>query len=239
MTDMPNPTDDLRDRILARPDAVLDDPDVMRALIAASGRDSAGKVIDLRGVAMERLEARMGRLEDTHRSVIAAAYDNLASTNQIHRAVLRMLDPIEPEAFLHNLRAEVADILRVDQVRLVLEQPGETTAPEEQPPVRPVGDILCHASPGFIDFYITGGRNLPIRSVTLRQGSSHPELVYGEVGTTIRSEAMMKLDLGPDRLPGLLLMGAEDPRLFKPSQGTELLAFFAGVLERTLRRWPA
>ena len=39
------------------------------------------------------------------------------------------------------------------------------------------------------------------------------------------------------RLPGMLVLGAEDPHQFKPTQGTDLLAFFAGIFERTMRRW--
>ena len=47
------------------------------------------------------------------------------------------------------------------------------------------------------------------------------------------------LDLGPGRLPGMLALGAEDPHLFAPSQGTDLLTFFAGTVERAIRRWLA
>ncbi|NIY99192.1 DUF484 family protein, partial [Salipiger sp. HF18] len=111
----------LREEIISRPDMILDDRDLMQALIAANERSMGGNIVDLRGIAMERLEARLDRLEDTHRSVIAAAYENLAGTNQIHRAVLRMLDPVEFEPFLRDLAGEVAQILRVDAVRLVLE----------------------------------------------------------------------------------------------------------------------
>jgi hypothetical protein len=32
-------------------------------------------------------------------------------------------------------------------------------------------------------------------------------------------------------------MGSEDPHLFKPAQGTDLLTFFGGVFERQMRRW--
>lgn len=42
----------------------------------------------------------------------------LAGTNQVHRAVLKMLDPVSFEEFLRGLGGEVADILRVDVVRL-------------------------------------------------------------------------------------------------------------------------
>ena len=38
---------------------------------------------------------------------------------------------------------------------------------------------------------------------------------------------------------GLLAFGATDPLRFHPDQGTDLLAFFGGVFERSLRRWLA
>jgi uncharacterized protein YigA (DUF484 family) len=114
-------TDDLRERIITRPDVILEDKDLMKALIEANERAMGGNIVDLRGIAMERLEARLDRLEDTHRSVIAAAYENLAGTNQVHRAILRMLDPVDFESFLKDLGGEVAEILRVDCIRLVLE----------------------------------------------------------------------------------------------------------------------
>ena len=47
----------------------------------------------------------------------------------------------------------------------------------------------------------------------------------------------MLLDLGKGRLPAMLVMGAQDPHQFRPSQGTDLLVFFAGVFERQMRRW--
>ena len=80
---------DMRDRILAEPETILEDRDVMNALIGANERLMGGNVVDLRGIAMERLENRLDRLEDTHRTVIAAAYENLAGTNQVHRAILQ------------------------------------------------------------------------------------------------------------------------------------------------------
>jgi hypothetical protein len=67
--------DEWRARVLADPGLVLDDPDVMRALVLTSERAMGGNVVDLRGMAMERLESRLERLEDTHRAVIAAAYE--------------------------------------------------------------------------------------------------------------------------------------------------------------------
>lgn len=223
----------LRDKILSTPEMILEDQDVMKALIAANERSMGGNIVDLRGIAMERLEARLDRLEDTHRSVIAAAYENLAGTNQVHRAVLRMLDPLEFELFLRDLDGEVATILRVDSVRLVL----ETAQDDKTSNIQRLGDVLSVAEPGFVERYLTGGRNVPVRQVTLRQMESGLKSVYGDRADFIRSEGCLKLDFGEGRLPGMLVMGAEDPHHFTPQQGTDLLSFFAGVFERAMRRW--
>ncbi len=223
----------LREKIIAQPEAILDDNDLMRALIAANERAMGANIVDLRGIAMERLEARLDRLEETHRSVIAAAYENLAGMNLIHRAVLRMLDPADFEAFMQDLGGEVAEILRVDVVRLVL----ETKQDQKNPAVRKLGNVLYAAEPGFIRTYLGEREGAPSRPVTLRQLSDQDERIFGETGYWIRSEACLRLDLGEGRLPGMLVMGAEDPHQFKPGQGTDLLAFFGGVFERAMRRW--
>ena len=225
--------DSLREAIISQPDVILDDSDVMQALIAANERAMGGNIVDLRGIAMERLETRLDRLEDTHRSVIAAAYENLAGTNQIHRAILRMLDPIEFETFLRDLKGDVADILRVDAVRLVL----ESVQNDNDPAVQRLGDVLSVAEPGFIDDYLSAGRGGNVRQVTLRGVQDASAAIYAGSADWIRSEACLKLDFGAGRLPGLLVLGSEDPHMFGPQQGTDLLTFFTGVFERAMRRW--
>ena len=224
---------DMRDRIMAAPETILEDRDVMNALIGANERLMGSNIVDLRGIAMERLENRLDRLEDSHRTVIAAAYENLAGTNQVHRAILQMLDPLSFEDFVKAMAEDVAQTLRVDCVRLVLESVQETADPS----LRKLGDVLSVAAPGFVADYLTGGRNVPQRPVVLRQVLPQSDVIYGDRAGWIRSEALMKLDFGTGRLPGMLVLGAEDPHQFKPNHGTDLLAFFAGVFERTMRRW--
>lgn len=233
MNSSPKIDDTLREAIISQPNVILDDKDLMQALIAANERAMGGNIVDLRGIAMDRLESRLDRLEDTHRSVIAAAYENLAGTNQVHRAILRMLDPMEFEAFLRDLNGAVSEILRVDATKLVL----ETVQSDFESTVERLGEVLSVAEPGFIDDYLLNGRGGQVRKVTLRQVQNSSEIIYGESAEWIRSEACLKLDFGDGRLPGLLVMGAEDPHMFGPQQGTDLLAFFTGVFERAMRRW--
>ncbi len=226
---------DTRDRILAAPETLLDDTGVMNALIAANERAMGSNVIDLRGIAMERLESRLDRLEDTHRTVLAAAYENLAGTNQVHRAILQLLDALNFADFLKVLNAEIAPTLRVECVRLVL----ESVQGEEAANLARLGDVLHVARGGFVGAYLAAGRNGLSRPVVLRQVQPASDVLYGDKAGWIRSEALMRLDFGTGRLPGMLCLGAEDPHQFKPNHGTDLLAFFAGVFERTMRRWLA
>ncbi|GAA6196046.1 DUF484 family protein [Pseudophaeobacter arcticus] len=225
----------LRDAILAKPDAVLEDQGLMDALVSANERAMGSNIVDLRGIAMERMEARLDRLEDTHRSVIAAAYENLAGTNQIHRAVLRLLDPTDFEGFLQALNGDLAEIMRVDSVSLVL----ETLQDDGGAAAARMGEMLKVANPGFIDSYAGSDRGGPARQVTLRQLQGGTSQIYGDKAEWIRSEACLRLNLGAGRLPGLLVLGSEDPHQFTPQHGTDLLIFFAGVFERAMCRWLA
>lgn len=233
MSTRPQMDESVRAKIMSDPDVVLDDLDVMRVLISAKDSRATSNVIDLRSIAMERLEARLGRLEDTHRSVIAAAYENLAGTNQIHRAILRMMDATRFETFLRDLTGEVADTLRVDAMQLILESEHY----DDRSGIESLSDVLQPMPIGTVDDYITQGRHMSVRPVTLRQVAPGDDSLYGARGAYIHSEACLKLDFGPGCLPGMLLMGSEDPHQFTPQQGTDLLTFFAGVFERAMRRW--
>jgi uncharacterized protein len=223
----------LRDSIFADPGIIIDDPELMEALLAASERSLGGNIVDMRGLAMARLQARLDRLEETHRAVIAAAYDNISTTNQVHRAILALLEPPTFEGFLNALAGDAAAILRVDTVRLVLESAERT----EDPALRRLGRVLAVTEPGFVARFMNDGGRPTSRQVVLRQTHTASGRIHGARSGDIRSEVAMRLDLGAGRLPGMLVMGAEDPHQFRPGQGTDLLSFFVGVFERTMRRF--
>jgi uncharacterized protein YigA (DUF484 family) len=237
MTD--GPADEIKDRILADPSLILEDHDLMRALLAADRQNSAGRnVVDLRGVLVDRLEERLDRLEDTHREVLAAAYENVAGTNQVHRACLALLEAEDFAGFLKALTHDVANILGVEVIRLGLEapaaKPGQFLGPKG-----PLNGVVVALPSAGVDDYIRQGRGLGARKVTLRQVAGGSPELFREHAETIRSEALLRLDLGEGKLDGLLVFGAVDPHRFHPDQGVDLLNFFAGVFERSMRRWLA
>jgi len=226
----------LRDRLMREPEMILDDRALMKALVAANDKNAGSNVIDLRGIALDRLEQRFERLADTHQSVIAAAYENLSGTKQIQRAVLALLEPLDFTEFLHSLGSEIRDILQVDSIRLCLESPASGKSSQDKL-IEEYGNILGFYAPGSIQEYLTNGRNMAARSVTLRQVSHASATLYGDQARWIRSEALMKLNLGTGNLPGMLALGSENPHKFHPNQGTDILLFLSEAFERSMRRW--
>ena len=227
----------LRMKILARPNVILDDRDVMRALVDAKEDAMGDNIVDIRGPAMASLEKRLDRLEDMHGSVIAAAYENIAGTSQIHRAILRMMDPLDFPNFMSNLDEAVRDILRIECIALCLETRKNDTSEFEE--ALGAHTIVRLVPPEFVDTYLTLGRDIPIRDVILRECPNDAGKIYRTDLSGVKSEAVMRLEFGVGRLPGMLVFGSEDPHQFSPHQGTDLLAFFAGVFERIMRRWLA
>jgi len=221
----------VRELILDDPALVLDDGDVMRALIEAQD-DGDGRITDLRGVLVDRLEGRLGQLEQTHRTVIAAAYENLSGTQQIHRAVLEILTPTDFAGFLSTMTGPVADILTVDTVRLSLE-----LSPDERAIANAPGIVALPI--GGVNSYIGAIRDRDPARITLRPTGPTATAVFEEQTLRIRSEALMRLDLGEGRRAAMLVFGSGDPDRFSPDQGTDLLDFFTGCFERSVRRWLA
>jgi len=222
---------ELRARLISAPEVILEDRDLMRALVSGNERAMGDNVVDMRGLAMQRLEARLERLEETHGSALAAAYDNLSGTQSVHRAVLHLLDAPSFEDFLAALGTDAADCLRVDCVRLIL----ESRQLEAEPELMRLGELFFVAEPGFGAAYL--GRAPADKPVSLREIQPGQGGLYGGRAEAMRSEALIHIDLGPGRLPGMLALGAADPGQFRPGQATDLLAFFGGVVERAMRRW--
>ena len=226
----------LREQILSDPGLILEDTELMRALLRADRSVQGRNVVDLRGVLVDRLEERLDQLEDTHREVLAAAYDNVAGMNQVHRACLALLEPEDFGGFLRVLSREVPGTLGVELIRFGIEAPGKPAGAG----IGPEGtyhSVAVALPEGGVDTYVTRGRGLGARRVTLRPIDAASVLIYGQAAGAVRSEALLKLELGRGKSPGLLAFGATDPNRFDPEQGTDLLDFFAGVVERSLRRW--
>ena len=229
----PKLNESVRNAILEQPQAVLEDGDILRALVGANARDREPDVISLNSVAMERLTARITRLEENYRCVTAAAYDSISDSRLVQQAVLEMLEPKDFEGFLRGLKDTVAKALDVDHVLLVL---GRNSSEEAIPKLRDLGAVLRFVAPDFVDSY-SGPCSHDGRMIGLRALPEAADVLYGADRHRLKSEACLRLSLGSGRLPAMFLMASAKEGRFHPQQGTDLLDFFASALERRLRHW--
>ncbi len=220
----------IRSLIVADPELVLADDQVMRALIGEGEEHADRQVIDLRDRLVARLEMRLKRLVQANRSVIAAAYENVAGTRQLHRAVVALIGETGLAGFLRCLTIEVPRMLGVEEARLCLEADVDEAQAMEGLGRGLEGRVLALPY-GTVEDYLTLDGGFAPEGVALRLASSEAELIFGPM-TSVRSEAMMRLDL--EGAAGLVVFGAADPDRFGPDQGTELLTFFGRVVERLL-----
>ena len=229
----------LRAAILACPEAVLDDAEVARALLQAQGQrapEGARNIVDLRGALVDRLENRLGQLEETHRSVVSAAYDNQAVTVMMHRAALAVLEPEDFEHLCEALGRHVPAILGVESLRIAVE--GEES-PDQPAPPAPFVRLLHGGVASYMFRHLGQGaeEDGPERAVVLRAVGPEAGEVFGAEGERIGSEALVRLEFGAGRPPGLIAFGSLDPDRFGPDQAGDLLEFFGGVVAHAVRRW--
>ena len=113
--------DKLREEILAKAQEILNDETLLGALIEASDKNFGNKVVDIRSVAMKKMDGELKKLKRSNQQVIATAYENLVGMKQVHQVVLKSLEQNNLDEFITNLNTEGCDILRVDCIRLGLE----------------------------------------------------------------------------------------------------------------------
>ncbi|MEL6980675.1 MAG: hypothetical protein AAGM38_18700 [Pseudomonadota bacterium] len=121
----PAPLDDyLRARILAAPEAVLDDALVMRALLGPETKGDR-QVIDLRGAQVVRLQDRLERLREAQHDLATETWEQLDGMARAQNAVLSLLEAGGPADFGAWVRDALPSVLNVSEARLCLRMAPE------------------------------------------------------------------------------------------------------------------
>ena len=102
--------DKLREEILANAHEILNDETLLRALIKASDKNLGNKIVDLRSVAMKKMDWELKKLKRSNQQVIATAYENLVGMKQVHQVVLKLLEQNNFDEFITNLTTEAGEI---------------------------------------------------------------------------------------------------------------------------------
>ena len=224
-----------REEILAKTQEILNDEMLLRALIEASDKNLGSKIVDLRSVAMQKMDGELKKLKRSNQQVIATAYENLVGMKQVHQVVLKSLEQNNFDEFITNLDTEACDILRVDCIKLGLETHYSLQNTEKND--SKLFELLDLYPVDFVDTYISQGENNGTDDVVLRPTPKGSEQVYGKLSKNLKSEGCIKLKIGNKKIIGILALASKEREKFTAQQGVELLKFMGSVFERRISHW--
>ena len=227
--------DKLREEILAKTQEILNDEMLLRALIEASDKNLGSKIVDLRSVAMQKMDGELKKLKRSNQQVIATAYENLVGMKQVHQVVLKSLEQNNFDEFITNLDTEACDILRVDCIKIGLETHYSLQNIEKND--SKLFELLDLYPVDFVDTYISQGENNGTDDVVLRPTPKGSEQVYGKLSKNLKSEGCIKLKIGNEKIIGILALASKEREKFTAQQGVELLKFMGSVFERRISHW--
>ena len=227
--------DQLREEILAKAHEILNDETLLRALIEASDKNLGSKIVDLRSVAMQKMDGELKKLKRSNQQVIATAYENLVGMKQVHQVVLKSLEQNNFDEFITNLDTEACNILRVDCIKIGLETHYSLQNNEKYD--SKLSKLLDLYPVNFVDTYISQGENNNTDDVILRPTPKGSEQLYGKVSKNLKSEGCIKLRIGNKKIIGILALASKEREKFTAQQGVELLKFLGSVFERRISHW--
>jgi uncharacterized protein YigA (DUF484 family) len=227
--------DQLREEILAKAHEILNDETLLRALIEASDKNLGSKIVDLRSVAMQKMDGELKKIKRSNQQVIATAYENLVGMKQVHQVVLKSLEQNNFDEFITNLDTEACNILRVDCIKIGLETHSSLQNNEKYD--SKLIKLLDLYPVNFVDTYISQGENNNTDDVILRPTPKGSEQLYGKVSKNLKSEGCIKLRIGNKKIIGILALASKEREKFTAQQGVELLKFMGSVFERRISHW--
>ena len=227
--------DQLGEEILVKAHEILNDETLLRALIEASDKNLGSKIVDLRSVAMQKMDGELKKLKRSNQQVIATAYENLVGMKQVHQVVLKSLEQNNFDEFITNLDTEACNILRVDCIKIGLETHSSLQNNEKYD--SKLSKLLDLYPVNFVDTYISQGENNNIDDVILRPTPKGSEQLYGKISKSLKSEGCIKLRIGNKKIIGILALASKEREKFTAQQGVELLKFMGSVFERRISHW--
>ncbi len=206
------------DYVRAHPDLLARNPDLL-AKMAPPSRFAGGPVVDLQHFMISRLAEELESMRGCAEHLITTSRSNMSVQSRTHEGVLAILAGGDLEGLVRAVTEDIPALLGIDVAVIAFEQGRDT-----HPAIVPV------LPDGYVDDCLGPG------DVMLRSASASEPSIFGAAASLVRSFALVRLE--PKALPrGLLALGSRSERTFNSTQGTELLAFTAHVIEDCLARW--
>jgi uncharacterized protein YigA (DUF484 family) len=205
------------------PRFLSDNPDLLDVLLPPTENTGRG-IADFQAFMIKRLKDDKNDVIQSARELVENSRHNMHNQQRINRAILLLLEATNFEDFIRTITLDFAALLDVDIVSMIVETDGAVIPHVDIAGVRLV-------TPGTVALLLSD------HGVALEGATRGLEQLYGGGSTLVKSQALLRLDIGPGTPPALLAFGSRDPNLFYPGQGTEMISFLGRVVERCFRTW--
>ena len=216
---------DAVEAFLERNPSFLNDRRALLQKLVPPQFDHGSGVVDMQMFMLDRLRDQLNRANQREKSLLESVEANSRSQRRVHRAVDSLLAAQSFEELIRCIGDDLPGLFDVSNVALCL----ETHKPQ---PESAVSAGLMVLTPGTINRF--GDVN---RLVLLLANAKGDRAIFGGGASKIQSMAHLRLDFGTGAPRGLLALGSSEPDAFDPNQSTDLLVFFARVLEHCVQRW--
>jgi uncharacterized protein YigA (DUF484 family) len=196
-------------------------PDVLAELMPATPERQPG-VVDFQRHLIDRLRGALSQRTADRDALVETSRGNLASQHQVHEATLGVIRAGSFDELAWFIGRELHDYLHVDVAVLCLDH--RTVWPE-----RKIESVV------LLPAMLIESQFAPGQTVNLGPLREESEEFFGPATSLIRSQAMIRLDLGAN-LSGLLAMGDRDPTTFEAGHATQLVRYLGDVLALRLQQ---
>lgn len=211
------------DYLRKNPSFLQKHPEGLDYLIPPTATGGKG-VADFQTYMIQRLKADKQEITDATRSVVENARANMNNQQRIHRAVLRLLECLSFEDFIHSITMDLAVLLDVDIAALIVEADGENIPHIHTSGIRVIPK-------GTIQKWMAG------KNVMLQDDIIGIEAIYGGGANLVQSQILLRVDISMETPPAILAFGSRDPSMFREGQATDQILFLTRVIERCFRSW--
>lgn len=205
------------------PRFLSENPQMLDVLLPPTENTGRG-IADFQAFMIKRLKDDKNEVIESARELVENSRHNMHNQQRINRAVLLLLEATNFEDFIRTITLDFAALLDVDIVSMIVETDGEVIPHVDIAGVRLV-------TPGTVSLLLSDN------GVALEGATRGLDQLYGGGATLVKSQALLRLDIGPGTPPALLAFGSRDPNLFYPGQGTDMISFLGRVVERCFRTW--
>jgi uncharacterized protein YigA (DUF484 family) len=206
----------IRDFLMQNPNFVRNDAELLSCI---ASEPSSGNVVAIGDIARERMLRETRAARSRFSAIVETARANYEAQIRVQEAILAVLDSYDPDDLNERLSGHVAFALAADVCILAVSESDANSQALDK-----AGSAI--------------ERLVPASQPTLLGPIDRSRTwLYGDSAAHLRSEALARLEFGPNRRLAVLAIASSDIDAFRPDHGGELVMFFARVLERVLSRF--